>query len=109
MTWMAHHELFVNFLTHTTVLWELTYPALVWPRWTRPLVIAVAVPLHLGIATCMGMITFGLAMLIGNLGFVSPGVVRRLLEPSATVVLPGTEGAVLSGAATAVVTRRRRK
>ena len=30
------------------------------------LVLALAVPLHMGIAFCMGMITFGVIMLVGN-------------------------------------------
>ena len=112
MTWMAHHELFVNILTHLTVLWELTYAALVWPRWTRPLVIALAVPLHLGIALCMGMITFGLAMLIGNLAFVSPWLVRRLLERNANHATGAAAPASVAATATAggaIHARQRRK
>lgn len=80
MTWLAAWPLVINFLTHLTVVWECSYIALVWPRLTRPIVIALAVPLHLGIAVCMGMITFGLVMLIGNLAFVSPHLVRDVVE-----------------------------
>jgi hypothetical protein len=46
--------------------------------------LALAVPLHLGIAVCMGMITFGLVMLIANLAFVSPSLIRTLLNSRAT-------------------------
>ena len=53
---------------------------LVWPRLTRPIVLALAVPVHLGIALCMGMITFGLVMLIGCLSFVPPWLVRHCIE-----------------------------
>ena len=63
---------FWAFVAHLTVAWELSYCVLVWPRLTRPLVLALAVPLHLGIALFLGMITFGLVMLIGNLAFVFP-------------------------------------
>jgi hypothetical protein len=76
VTWLGQWPLLINVLTHTVVMWEVFYCVLVWPRLTRPLVLALAVPLHLGIAVCMGMITFGLAMLIGNLAFVSPCLVR---------------------------------
>lgn len=76
MTWLAGSPAIIDLLTHITVLWELSYAVLVWPRWTRPIVIALAVPLHLGIALCMGMITFGLVMLIGNAAFISPRLVR---------------------------------
>lgn len=79
-TWIAHYPWMINLLTHLTVAWELSYPALVWPRLTRPIVVAMSVPLHLGIAFCMGMVEFGLAMIIGNLAFVSPQLVRELFS-----------------------------
>jgi hypothetical protein len=80
MTWLAWHPLVVNALCQFTVAWEVAYVALVWPKWTRPLVLAAAVPLHLGIAFCMGMITFGLVMLIANLSFVSPQITRDVVR-----------------------------
>lgn len=78
MTWLATWPLMINFLTHLTVVWEVSYIAFIWPRWTRPLVLALAVPLHLGIAFAMGMVTFGLVMLIANMVFISPQGVRRI-------------------------------
>jgi hypothetical protein len=80
ITWMVHSILAVNILTHATIFWEVSYVALVWPRLTRPIVIALAVPTHLGIAFFLGMITFGFAMLFGNLAFVSPWVVRAVID-----------------------------
>ena len=80
MTWMAHWPLLLNMLTHLTIFWELSYIALIWPRATRPVMLALAVPLHLGIAFCLGMITFGLVMLIANVAFVPPHLVRRLFD-----------------------------
>lgn len=80
MLWLVHYPILINILTQVSLLWELTYWALVWPRWTRPIVIALAVPLHLGIAICMGMVTFGLVMLFGNMAFISPRLVRLLME-----------------------------
>lgn len=82
MTWLAGWPLLVAVMTHVAVLWELTFWALVWPRLSRPLVLALAVPLHLGIAFSLGMITFGLVMLIGCLAFVSPALVRSLWDRS---------------------------
>ena len=84
MTWLAHYPAILDFLTHLTIAWECSYIALVWPRLTRPIVIALAIPLHLGIALCMGMITFGLVMLIANLAFVSPALVRMVVDPLAS-------------------------
>jgi hypothetical protein len=80
MTWMAHWPLLLNLLTHLTIFWELSYIALIWPRATRPVMLTLAVPLHLGIAFCLGMITFGVVMLIANVAFVPPQLVRRLLD-----------------------------
>ncbi|HEY6563899.1 MAG TPA: HTTM domain-containing protein [Pirellulaceae bacterium] len=83
MTFLGQWPYAINLLTHVTLLWELSYCVLIWPRWTRPLMLALAIPLHLGIAVCLGMITFGLIMLVGNLAFVSPDVIRSL-EPAAS-------------------------
>lgn len=82
LTWLSNHPYLVNFLTLTTVWWERSYIALVWPRFTRPIVITMAIGLHLGIAFGMGMITFGLAMIFGNMAFVSPRLVRAVLDPT---------------------------
>ena len=70
-------------MTHVTVFWELTYCALVWPRLTRPWVLLMAVFVHGGIVLFLGMPTFGLVMLIGNLAFVSPKTVRKVFDPIA--------------------------
>ncbi|UUO08332.1 HTTM domain-containing protein [Blastopirellula sp. J2-11] len=91
MTWLAAYPLVINALTQISVAWELTYTFLVWPRLTRPLVIGMAIPLHLGIAICMGMITFGLAMLIANLAFVSPWIIRRLEQAIADRLRPAAK------------------
>lgn len=80
MTWLANHRWLINAMTHFTVFWELSYCVLVWPRLLRPLVIGAAVFTHLGIAMALGMKTFGLVMLIGNAAFISPWLVRRILD-----------------------------
>jgi hypothetical protein len=83
MTWLVSHPLLLNFMTHLTVFWELSYCALVWPALTRPWVLLMAVFVHLGIIIALGMPTFGLVMLIGNLAFVSPKAVRKVFDPIA--------------------------
>ena len=80
MTWMAEHPLLVNFLTYLTVFWEVYYCVLIWSRKLRPIMLTLAIPLHLGIGVCLGMMTFGLVMLIGNLAFVSPAFVRAVID-----------------------------
>lgn len=83
MTWMANWPRTLNLMTHATVFWELSYCALVWPALTRPWVLLMAIFVHGGIALCLGMPTFGLVMLIGNLAFVSPKTVRKVFDPIA--------------------------
>ena len=81
LTGLASHPWIVNALTLGTLWWEIAYPALVWPRLTRRLFLAMAVPVHLGIGLAMGMMEFGLAMLTANMAFVPAPVLRRLLRP----------------------------
>ena len=80
MTWLAAYPVLLSLIAHVTVAWELSYPALVWPRLTRPLVVALSIPIHLGIGVFLGMMTFGLVMIIANLAFVSPWVVRAVFN-----------------------------
>ena len=77
MTWLSQYMWLVAIMTLSSLAWELSYAALVWPKLTRPIVLALAIPVHLGIGMCMGMMTFGLIMLVGNFAFVDPKWIRR--------------------------------
>ena len=71
-TWTATHPWFLNVLTHGSLALEVGYPALVWVRPLRPLILGLTVALHLGIAlVAPGLTEFGLAMIAGNLAFAS--------------------------------------
>ena len=78
MLWTAKHRWLLATLTHVTVFWETFYCFLVWPKLTRPICIAMAVAVHAGIGLVLGMKTFGLVMIIGNLAFVYPETVAAL-------------------------------
>lgn len=78
MTFMADQMPLVAVATMLTLAWEVGYAALIWPRLTRPVMLAIAVPMHLGIGVCMGMMTFGLVMLIANLAFIDPVGCHRI-------------------------------
>ena len=80
MTWLADHMWLVALMTLLALAWELAYPALIWPRLTRPLMIGIAVLVHLGIGMSMGMLTFGLIMIVGNLAFVESETLRGWLR-----------------------------
>jgi len=82
LTWLGRFPLVFSALTHLTVFWEVFYCALVWPRHTRPLVLAMAVAVHGGIALFLGMITFGSMMIVANAIFISPDWVRRITSPA---------------------------
>jgi hypothetical protein len=110
MTWLAGWPLLINLMSHVTLAWEISYAALVWPRLTRPVVLALAVPLHLGIAVAMGMITFGLIMLVANLAFVSPQLVRSCLRAGdRTTAGQGSVGQLAGGSPGGRAARRRRR
>ncbi len=72
LTWMADHTWLVNLITLSTLFWEVSYAAIVWPRLTRPIALAMAVFVHLGIGLAMGMMEFGLAMIVANMAFAGP-------------------------------------
>lgn len=79
LTWIGYYPILGAILTHITLFWEVTYFALVWPKLTRPFVLAIAVMVHAGIAIFLGMITFGWMMIVANLAFVEPEWLRRYL------------------------------
>lgn len=72
VTWLGKSPLLIAAITHVTLLWETFYPALIWPRLTRPFVLAMAVLVHGGIALALGMPTFGWMMIVANFVFVAP-------------------------------------
>ena len=89
LTWLVHYPVLVNLLTHATVAWEISYVALVWHRITRPIVLLLAVGMHGGICVALGMPTFGLIMLIANVAFVSPALIRRMTAKRTPQVTTG--------------------
>jgi hypothetical protein len=106
MTWLASYPLVIAFMSQVTVWWELGFSVLVWPRILRPLVLAISIPLHLGIGICLGMMTFGLVMLIGCASFLPPEWVRAVIDRRSQQGRGGQGGAT-SEATTTPSPRRR--
>ncbi|WP_143543958.1 HTTM domain-containing protein [Rhodopirellula sp. MGV] len=77
MTWLSRYPAIISALSNVTLFWEVFYCALVWPRVTRPVVLAIAVMVHGGIAMFLGMITFGSMMIVANAIFLSPDLLLR--------------------------------
>jgi hypothetical protein len=78
--WLVRFPWFIALLTHVTVFWETFYAFLIWPRYTRPFMLLMCVFVHAGIAIFLGMPTFGIVMLIGNVAFVSPSTIESLMQ-----------------------------
>jgi hypothetical protein len=87
LTGLAHAMWLVNLITLIAIGWEVSYPFLIWNRHARPIYLALAVGVHLGIGVYMGMITFGLIMIIANMAFLPPdlGARRGLGVPGKTI------------------------
>ena len=93
MTWLAAYPLLLNLATHAGLALELGYPILIWVRVLRPLVLALVVLMHVGIGLTLGLAEFALAMLVGNLAFVSGPWLRSLVtgleQPAGRVLYDG--------------------
>ena len=80
LTWLAWYPWLVNILTHGTVIWEMTFWALVWRPLCRPIVLLIGVAIHLGIGAFMGMWTFGLSMIFLYVAFVPASTIHAVLR-----------------------------
>jgi predicted DCC family thiol-disulfide oxidoreductase YuxK len=93
LTWLAAFPLLLNFLTHASVALELAYPVLIWSRVFRPLLLTAVVLMHAGIELTLGLGEFCVAMLAGNLAFVSGAWLRSLVtgreQPAGRVLYDG--------------------
>ena len=90
LTAIIYVPFLMAFLTHLTVFWETFYIATVWPKSTRWITLLIALLVHLGIAVHLGMITFGLAMIMGNAAFLSTDWIRGLVGDSSERAIRST-------------------
>jgi hypothetical protein len=70
----------VNFWTHAIVAFEIGFALLIWNRLARPLLLAIAIPMWLSLGVILGEMTFPILMLVGNLAFFSPAVIRQCFK-----------------------------
>ena len=87
MTWMSEFPYLFQVMTHVALIWEVSYAFLVWNRMTRPIYILLSIPVHLGIGICMGMMTFGIIMIVANMSFVAPQFFRGMLSKKPAINL----------------------
>ncbi len=62
-----------------TVLFQVTFPILIWPRVTRPLLMAAGTLFHLAIVFVMGLTSFGFAMCASYFVFYTDAQAARVL------------------------------
>jgi predicted DCC family thiol-disulfide oxidoreductase YuxK len=94
LTWLVSYPWLLNLMTHGSLALEVSYPVLIWVRVLRPLYLTLVILLHAGIAlTAPGLTEFGLAMVAGNLAFVSGPWLRSLVsgrdQPAGRVLYDG--------------------
>jgi predicted DCC family thiol-disulfide oxidoreductase YuxK len=93
LTWLADFPILLNLMTHAALFVEISYPALIWVKPIRPLVLLAVAGMHTTIALTLGLFEFSAAMLVANLSFVSGPWLRSLVtgldQPSGKVLYDG--------------------
>ncbi len=79
----------VNAWTLAIVVFEIAFVLLIWKPMARPLLLLVAVPMWLSLAVITGLPLFCLSMLLANLAFVGPEVMRSLIGRKKPLVAQG--------------------
>jgi predicted DCC family thiol-disulfide oxidoreductase YuxK len=75
---LARQYWLVNFATYGTVLIEIAYVFLIWPRRTRPYMLSAAVLLHVSFVVFLGLVYFSIVMIMGHMSFLQPEWLARL-------------------------------
>jgi hypothetical protein len=76
LSWLHAYPKLLDACTHAVVLFELTFPILIWVPLARPLLLALGFLIWTSLALVTGDITFGLMLLIASLSFVRPSLLR---------------------------------
>ena len=80
LTFLAAFPIVTQIATHMTVLWELSFAALVWNRKLRPFVLLIGISMHFGIGMFLGMWTFGLTMMFGYSTLIASSTWRKVIH-----------------------------
>jgi hypothetical protein len=77
--WLYSNGPVLAFLCYATVFFQISFPYFLFlNRWTRIAVVFVAITFHLGIMTLMGLFTFGLFMIAGDVWLIPDREYRTL-------------------------------
>jgi len=80
---LVHWRFLFPIASISTVLLEIGYPFLMWPRYTRRVWLLGILIMHVGIGLLMRMYLFASIMIILNLAAFGPGLIRRRLVTAA--------------------------
>lgn len=80
LSFLQNFPLLVVFLTYTTMLFEVYFPAMVWIPKVRPWWLLLGFMFHLGIALSMGLIFFAGVMVAGYIVFLNGDWLRVRLN-----------------------------
>jgi len=83
LTWLKNFPLVVVALTFATVLFEVYFPALVWFKKTRIIMLLIGISFHMGIGVFMALYSFAFIMMAPYILFVS----KRDIDDFKTFVL----------------------
>jgi hypothetical protein len=75
-SFLMNFPLLIIIGTYFTVVFEVYFPALIWPKKIRPWVLLAGVALHVGIALTMGLVFFSAVMLSAYVLFLEGDSVR---------------------------------
>lgn len=70
LLWLRDHPFLANAWAHVIVAFELVFPILIWNRWARPLLLAVAPVVFLLEAIPTGLFAWAVMMVIANFCFI---------------------------------------
>jgi len=82
MSWLAQAPWLALLMCWSVIIVELGYALFIWPAKTRPLLVAAAVTLHLGIGFFMGLWMFSLMMIIMNFSAFGFNLLPRQRNPT---------------------------
>ena len=64
--------------TYITLFWEMSFPIMLFHRWTRRVALLMGVFLHLGLWVALELGPFSWVMLASYIAFLDPGFVSRM-------------------------------
>jgi hypothetical protein len=78
LSWLYAYPKVIELWTHLVVLFEISFPVLIWAPLARPLLLIVGVIVWTSLALITGDITYAVMLVVASLAFVSPQVIKTI-------------------------------